>query len=265
MAFLGMIGCGAIGEAILKGTSLSHGSIVISDANPSRLIDLQKRYRIYATPNNRTVFAGCRHIVLAIKPDQLPKIKYQREPGKGGHMILSVMAGVNHQSLTDHFQTHRVYRCMPNMPIGLGCGSVVVYPSPIDQDARTIAHIFGLSQDLIATNDEHDLDLATIFSGCLPAFFAKLTQDFVRSGCRLGLNQVMAERLVAKSLEGTVEMLKQRDIELIIKEVTSKRGVTQAGMHVMDHYSGPMVDQVCRASYDRILEIQSQPTIPDSD
>ena len=75
---LAFIGAGAMGEAMIGGLLSRHqlepGHITASDRHRERLLEVQHKFHIHTTQDNRTAARKGQVVVLAVKPQVLPAV-----------------------------------------------------------------------------------------------------------------------------------------------------------------------------------------------
>jgi len=82
---------------------------------------------------------------------------------------------------------------------------------------------------------EKDFDLFSALFGCGPAFLLEIYQVFKAKMKSLGLSDETENELLTELIEGTTSYLKnnqnEASIEELRKRITSKEGVTEAGVN----------------------------------
>jgi pyrroline-5-carboxylate reductase len=80
---------------------------------------------------------------------------------------------------------------------------------------------------------EDRIDAAMAVMSCAPAYVAQFAETLAAGGERNGLDRALALELVAGTLEGTAELLRERDPEAIRRAVAPPGGATEAGLNAL--------------------------------
>ena len=127
---VGLIGCGNMGEAIVKGLigsgKLKSVEIIVSDVNPQRVEYMVEMYNVAGSSTNRKVVENSEIIILAVKPKDLETtIQPIRELFKD-KILISVLAGTPISKIKKIIKEGFVIRAMPNTPALIGEGAIGV-------------------------------------------------------------------------------------------------------------------------------------------
>ena len=178
-------------------------------------------------------------LVLAMKPQKLDEAVPALAPLVGeGTLIVSVLAGVEIASLAKRFPVHRaIVRVMPNTPVAIGKGVLLLHAS--DADAAARAETEALVKPLGAIEwiaDETLFGAATALSGCGPAFLFRFVDALAKAGEGLGLPADQAARLALATVEGSALLAAGSDEgpARLADRVASPGGSTRAGLDVID-------------------------------
>lgn len=148
-------------------------------------------------------------LLLSIKPQALDKVLHELH-GNGGatpKVVLSIIAGVNMQHLSEGLGNPNIIRAMPNTPARIGQGITVWTAAPNVPDAqreqaRTLLSAFGQE---IYVEEEHYLDMATALSGTGPAYVFMFMEAMIDAGVHMGFPRRISEQLVIQTMRGSVE------------------------------------------------------------
>jgi pyrroline-5-carboxylate reductase len=189
-------------------------------------------------------------IVLAVKPKALAEVA----DALGGELppLVSVLAGVRVAQLADALPGQTVVRAMPNVAVEVRRG-VVCYVAGAAGDAeRGLTGLLAQLGTLVAI-DEEAMDAATAVMSCSPAYLALVAEALARAGADAGLSASLAHELVADTLAGTAELLRERDPEAIRHAVASPGGATEAGLEALaERDFEAAVHEAVRASLERM-------------
>lgn len=237
---IGIIGCGKMGEALLKGLT-AHGvparSVIASDAAPVAHERLAKRYRIRTTEQNSEVVAKSQVVILAVKPQQFPEVIKQVAPHlTRRHLVISIAAGVTLRWLEKRCPGVAIVRVMPNLPatVGQGFTAMTLGRRAHPKDRAIVTGLFGSVGEVVELPERH-FDAVTAVSGSGPAYVFFLVKMWEQAARLLGLPPAVAAKAIAKTLSGSVALLEQagEPAAQMIEKVASKGGTTEAALQVL--------------------------------
>lgn len=167
-------------------------------------------------------------LLLAVKPAALDDVA--QELGGSAPPILSVMAATPVARLNEAFPGVPVLRVMPNQPAEVGRG-VIVHAAPQEgaENLAELLHALGTTVEL----PEETIDAAMAVMSCSPAYVALFAEALAAAGSRDGLEPALSLELVAGTLEGTAELLRERDPVEIQEAVAPPGGATEAGLDAL--------------------------------
>ena len=117
---LGILGGGAMGEAIIRGIIkakvFSPSQITVSDVTAQRLKYLKDSYKIKTCTDNKKLVTDSSVIIIAVKPQVLPAVmKECAAASDKTKLFLSIAAGVKSDAIAALLSGNcRVIRAMPN-------------------------------------------------------------------------------------------------------------------------------------------------------
>jgi pyrroline-5-carboxylate reductase len=201
-------------------------------------------------------------VLLGMKPYQLDAVAPALAPILDRETILvSILAGVELGSVRARFPEPRtVVRAMPNLPVGIGKGVVLLFGDSDDIAARTLVTglmaVLGHAEWL---QDEDAFQLAGVLTGAGPAFLFRYIQAFAAAAERLGLPFDQAGRLALRMIEGAAALAgaAEDDPETLARKVASPGGTTEAGLRILDEDRAldDLVERVLAAARARSLEM----------
>lgn len=252
-----LIGCGRLGSAILTGWRLT-GTVAMPDLailTPS-MKPLAEAARVDGAAINPDQLDGNRRVVLAVKPakwraaasdfaDRLPQ----------DAVIVSVMAGVKAETLSEVFGARPVVRVMPTTAVAAGQGAATVWAGKAE--ARAVGHaLFTPIATIVDVEDEALIDAATAMSGSGAAFAYAFVRALQRAGVAQGLTSDQARTLAESTVDGAMARLRAgEDADALIAEVASPGGTTEAGLKVLEPHLTDLIDRTVAAALKRTREI----------
>ena len=252
---IGFIGGGVMAEAILGGmldAGVAHpGNVVIGEPVAARRDYLAERYGVAVTGANGDVVGGSELVMLAVKPQDLPKV-YADIVGElsDRQSALSIVAGARIKALSEGLNTDNIIRVMPNTPAQIGAGMTMwtCAPSVSPAHQTATASILVTTGDAIYVADEKYLDMATALSASGPAYVFLMVEALIDAGVYVGLSRDVARRLALQTVKGSVELVSQTGQHpAALKDmVTSPGGTTAEGLQALERAGVPaaIVDAV---------------------
>ncbi|HYF34807.1 MAG TPA: pyrroline-5-carboxylate reductase [Prosthecobacter sp.] len=243
MLKLGLIGCGKMGGALLRGVEKALGAseitVALSDVVPAAVESLAKSLTCKVSTGSPAEVAGSSEIILlAVKPGDMPALCQSLAKVEGSRLYLSIAAGLKIADLESWLGTkQRVIRSMPNTPalVGTGAAAFSRGSSATDADAAIATKILSA----VGTADEVSeklLDAVTGLSGSGPAYVYTVIEALADGGVLMGLPRAAALRLAAQTVAGAAQMVLEtgKHPAALRDEVTSPGGTTIAGLEQLE-------------------------------
>lgn len=252
---LGVIGCGFMASAILKGVVfsefLSGKKVIVSDPDEAKLRDVEDELGVYTTTSNKEVARESEFVLFAVKPQTFSDVASELKeicPEK----VISIMAGVKRTTIKNALGVGiiKVARCMPNLPCSIGSGMMGVDMSDFNSDNDDTEFITKLFDCLgtVMSISEDKLDAVTGISGSGPAYVFMFIDALTDAGVKQGLTRDQAETLAVQTVYGSAEMVMNSDKPLpeLIMSVCSKGGTTIEAVKVLEsgNFRGVVSDAV---------------------
>jgi|694.fasta_scaffold129321_2 pyrroline-5-carboxylate reductase len=245
MLKIGLIGCGKMGGALLRGIESALGSKQVSvnlcDAVPAAVKTLQEGLKCRSKADNALKVAENSDVVLlAVKPADMEKLCTNLGKAKNRPLYLSIAAGIAIAKLETWLgEGHRVIRTMPNTPalVGTGAAAFARGTHATAEDAELAAKLLGS----VGTADEVAeklLDAVTGLSGSGPAYIYTVIEALADGGVLMGLARTAALRLAAQTVAGAAEMVLKtgKHPAALRDEVTSPGGTTIAALAQLEKH-----------------------------
>lgn len=238
---LGIIGCGKMGYALMKGISgdpSRYGDIYVYDVDETRVCLFVDEFQARPVSPD-VVVAGSDIIILGVKPGQVREVlQATRDQWNGDKLLVSIAAGIKIASIEEQLpEGVRVVRVMPNTPCLVGEGMAALAgghrASPADlQSVREMLEQVGLT----ITVEESYLDAVTAVSGSGPAYVFLLIEAFIDAALSTGLSSEISRQLVLQAVKGSVKMLEQSGVHpaILKAQVISPGGTTIAGLRALE-------------------------------
>ena len=243
MLKLGLIGCGKMGGALLRGVEKALGSaelsVSLSDVVPAAVEALKQSLTCQTFPGTpEWVTTESDVVLLAVKPGDMKTLCEGLAKLEGSRLFISIAAGIPIKDLEAWLGGgQRVIRCMPNTPalVATGAAAFARGSKATAEDAAMAVKILGS----VGTADEVSeklLDAVTGLSGSGPAYVYTIIEALSDGGVLMGLPRAAALRLAAQTVAGAAQMVLEtgKHPAALRDEVTSPGGTTIAGLEQLE-------------------------------
>ncbi|TXT48682.1 MAG: pyrroline-5-carboxylate reductase [Spirochaetes bacterium] len=236
---LGIIGSGKIGEALLAG-AFAKGlylpeEVILSVRTEDHKLDLERRYGVTVTLDNRILAAQAEILILAVKPKAIVEILNSiGDAFVPGTLLISTAAGVPLDVIESRVPGFvAVIRTMPNLAVSVGEGMTALSKGKnVSQKQTEIAlGLFGAVGGVVLLEETH-MDAVTGLSGSGPAYIYIVIEALADGGVKMGLPRDVAIKLAAQTVLGAAKtVLETGEHPAKLKDqVTTPAGVTIDGI-----------------------------------
>lgn len=240
---VGFIGVGNLAQAIIKGLvenkTLPPSHIFASNRSPGKLQKVVEAYGIQAMATNEDVINTCDVVILAMKPQDLSTaIDSISSAFSDRQIVISLAAGVNLRSLEKRLPQCRIVRLMPNTPSLISRG-VLGYVLSDDEDTAlptVVEDLFSPLGYVLGVEDEDQFEALMISCSSGTGFVFELMtywQDWIEER---GFEPAVARKMTVETFLGAAMLAaqsKDSPLEDLQNKVTSKKGITAAGLQSM--------------------------------
>lgn len=264
---IGIIGFGNMGSAIAERIKSKYEVCVFDkDLNKTKHLS-----GIEVAEDNRDLVNKVNTVILAVKPQDFDNLLTQIKDFIKEQLIISIAAGITTSYIEKYLGKVRVIRVMPNMPALIGKGVCGLYKGRFasNKDLKFAEELLSHIGISISFGKEKMLDAVTAISGSGPAYLCyyikekiiypfkknKFIQQLTEAAISIGLKRDIAERLSRQTTEGTLALLKKKNLspeELIIR-VASKGGTTEKALEVL--LKGASLQEAVKAALKRAREL----------
>ncbi len=239
---IAIIGVGKMGHTLID--SLLRNQVV----NPAQIYGTTSRidsanmvgekFPIKVSTDNLQAVAQSDIIILAVKPQMIPKVLAQIVPALNKNkLIISIAAAISTGFIEKQLNSKiniSVIRAMPNIASLVNEGMTVLCPGKyVDKEHLEITlKIFQAVGEVEVIYREELMDVVTALSGSGPAYSYMMIESLTDGGVRMGLPRELARKLAAQSVLGGAKMVLQTGLHpaLLKDEVTTPAGVTIDGL-----------------------------------
>jgi len=240
---LAFIGSGTMAEAMIqvlvKKELVAPAHICASGPREERARELNQRYGVVGTTDNREAAEAADVVMLSVKPQVLPIVLSELEglvfPEA---LVLSIVAGMGIDTIAAGLRHPAVVRAMPNTPAQIGQGMTVWTASQgvgEMQRAQAAAILQAMGRE-IYVEEEDMLDMATAVSGTGPTYVFLMMEALTDAAVHLGFSRRVAEELVTQTVLGAASFARQSDRHLaeMRNMVTSPGGTSAEAIYQLD-------------------------------
>lgn len=187
----------------------------------------------YWTENNQSLADRSDVILLCVRPADWAAIKVDLKD----KLLISVMAGISSEALSERHNTNRVIRALPNAAAEVRRSYTpwIASRAVSNEDRLVVKALFDACGVQDEVFDESYINYFTGLSGSGPAFPALLASAMMQDAISQGIPADIAQRAVNTVMIGAGRLLEKRDVSP--SETTQTfleyRGTTAAAITVM--------------------------------
>jgi pyrroline-5-carboxylate reductase len=270
-SIIAFIGPGVMAEAMIAGiirkNLSSIDNLIAAGPRQERLEELRNKYGIKTTQDNAAAAHQANIIVISTKPQRLVEVMQSvKNKIKSGNLVLSIVAGAPISKLAAGLNHEKIVRSMPNTPAQIGEGITVWTASDsVTNEQRSLARqlLTALGEEEYVEEESY-LDMATALSGTGPAYTFLFMEALVDSGVHLGFPRRLAEKLVIKTMLGSVNYYQKRSGDLHLahlrNQVTSPGGTSAAALYYLEKAGfRTAISRAIWAAYERSQQLGEEP------
>jgi len=199
-------------------------------------------------------------VIIAVKPQSFPGLAQSIEVDLNYKMVISIMAGVSIENISEKLSAKRVVRVMPNLPLKVGHSlSAWCCNEKIEEDAKvTIKSILGVFGEEIEVDDESQIDVVTALAGSGPAYYYRLNQAVKRKAIALGFTEKKAKKIVRSTFLGAAKLFEEGELcsSELIEKISSKGGTTEAALGSLEEAEfDRIIGDAVQSAFDRAKEL----------
>jgi pyrroline-5-carboxylate reductase len=240
---IAVIGAGHMAGALIGGMIRSKlvlaPRIIASRRGADALAELQKKWGVRTTTDNRKAAAGADIIILAVKPQMARKVMEELAGTvRPDQLVISVMAGVTTAAISKALRVDGpVVRAMPNTPCQVDAGATAIAAGAFagEKDLKRAEAVFA-SVGLVVTLPEAALDAVTGLSGSGPVYIYMAIEAMIDGGVKMGIPRQVAAKLAAQTVYGAAKLVLEtgKHPAVLKDEVTTPGGTAITAIHVLE-------------------------------
>ncbi|MBX2995116.1 MAG: pyrroline-5-carboxylate reductase [Bdellovibrionaceae bacterium] len=254
---VGFLGVGNMAQAIIKGLVESKvvapDHIYAANRSPGKLQKATELWGLQPLATNEEVIDKCEIVVLAMKPQDLssaidPLVGLFNE----GQIVISLAAGVQLRQLQRKLPQCRIARVMPNTPSVISQG-VIGYLTGANSEAldTVVEDLFTPLGYTLKVQDEEQLEALTVSCSSGTGFVFEMMMYFQDWIEERGFDPATARQMVVQTFLGAAKLASlnaEQHLEDLQHKVTSKKGVTAAGLESMREFE---IERALRYSFEK--------------
>jgi pyrroline-5-carboxylate reductase len=263
-----VIGAGNMGLTYAQGMSksklLKKKNIMILDNSEEKLEELNEISHFDAFKELEDCVPKADIIFIAVKPYHAENLFKKLKPyTKPGQVLVSIMAGINIDSIKKYSGLFKIVRAMPNLPaqIGKGLTSYVTSEEISRIEKLTIESLLDTTGKSMEVTSEKFIDASTGISGSGPAYVFYFMQSMMEAALTMGFSKNDSSVLVSQTFTGAIELFNQSNLSpnSWIKKVASKGGTTRAALDSMeDNNVNGLIKDAAFAAFNRAVELDKE-------
>ncbi len=239
---IGFIGCGNMGEAILKGLldnqKLFSENIFINTHSEITKNKLRENYGVNICKNNTEIINVSDVIFLAIKPFQFTDIANEIMNDindADSKILISIMAGYKACEIYNCFENQnvKVAAAMPSIAAYVG-ESITGIEYSLNTEDVIKDYISSLFETIGSVYEVKDNEMHTItaLAGAAPAYLSLILEAMADTGVKLGFSREKSYSIAAQSMLGTSKYIIETGIipAKLKDKVCSAKGISIVGV-----------------------------------
>ena len=206
---IGFIGAGHMAQALVKGMVESNAvpanHIIVSNRTPGKLIKMAELYKVQTREHNEMVVEECDVVILAMKPQDLPKaLEGIANQIREHQIVISLIAGIGFETLSKQIPEGRLVRLMPNTPSLIGRGVLgFICEEPSDDFVKSLMQdLFASLGVVLEVDGEEQFDALMISCSSGTGFVFEMMmywQDWIEER---GFSEEMSKKMTIETFLG---------------------------------------------------------------
>ncbi len=215
------IGAGNMGGAIIEAVcrAAEPHNVIIYDKSTEKMLELAGKTGCSTSQTASLAAQKAEFVFLCVKPNVLPEVLrgllpvFKEALNNGENKVLvSIAAGIAVSTIeaiiNEEGLSLPVVRLMPNTPVAVGKGLILVAPSKIVAEKDVTRLCVALAPGgRVSVIDEAYIDPATPVFSCSPAFVYMFIEALADGGVMSGLPRDKAQEFAAQAVLGAAAMV----------------------------------------------------------
>ncbi len=255
---VGFIGAGNMTQALIRrfveSGTLKPQQIHVSNRTPGKLLKLREQFQVNTYDVNEHIVQKCEIVIISVKPqDMNAAIEPLADQFTPEQTVISLATGITMRSLEKLLPASRIVRLMPNTPTLIGRGVLGFLTS-----AKTNESVGVLVQDLfqafgfiLEVDNEDQFDALTVSCSAGTGFVFEMMMYWQEWILEHGFSIDDSKKMTIETFIGAAMLAAESmgiDLEELQNKVTSKKGVTAAGLNSMRELE---IERALRISFEK--------------
>lgn len=255
---IGFIGAGNMTQALVKGMveskEIKADHIMVSNRTEGKLLKMAEQFQVQTRSHNQEIISECDVVIIAVKPQDFAAALEGLTGQFSEHQIvISLAAGIPFDALEKQIPSGRLVRLMPNTPSIIGRGVIGFMSQDEDEGfvSSLMDDLFGGLGVVMKVDNEDQFEALMISCSSGTGFVFEMMmywQDWI---AERGFGDDTARRMTIETFLGAALLAAQSEgieIEELQARVTSKKGVTAAGLNSMRELE---IERALRISFEK--------------
>jgi pyrroline-5-carboxylate reductase len=263
---ISFIGTGTMASSMIKCITekglYKKENITGSGPRLKSLEEAKEKFGINITQNNAEASKIADIIILSIKPQVFPIVAEEiKNAISEKQIIISIMAGVDIETMKKTLSHKKIVRAMPNTPSQIGQGMTVwTATEEIEgKEKEEITEIFSSMGKQLYFEEEQYVDMATALSGTGPSYIFLFLESMVAAGVHLGFSRRDSKELVYQTTLGSVlfAINSEKHTSELRDMVTSPGGTAADALYEMEKGSlRTIIEKAVYAAFKRTIYLK---------
>lgn len=260
-----MIGAGNMGltfaEGMVGSQHIQNKNLFIYDKDEAVKSLLRKDERFTVFDSLEEAVKRAHIIFVAVKPHHCDALFEEMKPYLMADQILvSLMAGVTIDFISEATGLAKVVRAMPNLPAKVSNGVTAFTETKAVSKVEQVAvrNLMDSTGTTIHVANEEYINKSTGISGSGPAYVFYFMEAMMQAAEKMGFSSNDSRLLVENTFEGAIAIFKENDFspKAWMNKVASKGGTTEAAIESMkeDNVS-ELIKKAAFAAFERAVEL----------
>jgi pyrroline-5-carboxylate reductase len=237
---ISLIGCGKMASALSLGIHKKFPNLKFFGFNrtPVKAQDLMEKINGLAFGKISELPSSDIYL-LGVKPQQFDEMaKMTASYLNSNSLIISMIAGINCETISKKFNSNKIIRIMPNTPCAVGEGvvSIFFHKSIGNKEKDLIKNIFHAVGLVFELTEEEQINTSTVFTGSGPGFLFEIARIMHSKILEKGINVEISKKMIGQTFLGAAKQMIESDesFETLRNNVSSKGGTTEAGLNILN-------------------------------
>ncbi|EPZ49782.1 putative pyrroline-5-carboxylate reductase [Bacteriovorax sp. BAL6_X] len=263
MKKIAVIGCGNMAGAVVrsmyKGQKIKNKYLTYTPSR-TRAIELAKEVEGEAIVELKEA-VDADYFLIGCKPQQFEELsKMFKDIDLSNKVVISIMAGIDQERISNLLGTSKVIRLMPSLPMEHGEGICLLSTTEQveESDIEFLKEHLNDSSMILNMKTEELFDQVTVVSASGPAFIYYFMNALEDSLKEWGLGAIESRAITSQLFRGSAKSALincETELDELIAKVTSKKGVT---IEAIDSFRQNGIDAFVKMGVDKAIDRSSQ-------